>query len=50
MRRFLRDEDARDEWGNLVMACLVAAAVLVAIRTLDPLVDTIRQIIQTQIE
>lgn len=49
MREFLLDDDGRDELGNILMACLIAAAVLVALRTIDPLVDAVRQVIQTQI-
>ena len=50
MRRFLGEDDARGTVGDALLACLIAAAAFVVLRAFDPLVDSIRQIIQTQVE
>jgi hypothetical protein len=50
MREFIRNDEARDTMGSVLIACLIAAAVLVAMQTLDPLIAVIRQIILTQIQ
>jgi hypothetical protein len=49
MWEFLLEDDGRGDFEGLLIACLIAAAVLVAIWTIDPLVDAVRQIIQTEI-